>query len=257
MTAEPFTTIRLCVFDKNRFRLVVADTYCVSPAGCDYKVSGMELFRDREQGPRAKIKTTIDRRVERAIVAVIRSFQAKEAFGIDFPSICPDGAQYDGTDTQTFEAALCGAVPEMEGWIKHAISSGGGAQALIPTGAILDALEWLASHVAQPEQGYWHSYHSHHHLNWEREEGLQNFCKDVNAVFSRNGLAYEMAKDGRILRVVEGLTAEALARAEFTTEDSSLDQLLETAQRHFFERDPERDNGRLRRSGMHLSASRR
>lgn len=170
---------------------------------------------------------------------MVRGFYSNEAFGIDFPSTCPDGAGFDGTDVQAFQAALLGAVPEMEGWIEQATALGTDAQALVSTGAILDALEWLAAHVGESRQGIWHGYFRHHHLTWDRDIGRQNFCDAVNAVFSRNGLAYEMATNGQIQRVVNGPSAEAIARARFTTGDNSLDELLEVARRRFFDRDPD------------------
>ena len=126
----------------------------------------MKLFTDRELGPRPRTETAIDRRVERAIAALIRGLLTNEAFGANFPSMCPDGAGVGGTDMEAFEAALLGAVEEMDGWIGLAIAPGKEPQALVPTGVILDTLEWLAAQVGDPKKGYWHDYYRHHHLTW-------------------------------------------------------------------------------------------
>lgn len=197
----------------------------------------MQLFTDREMGPKARTETVVDRRVERAFAAVVHGFFSKDAFGIDFPSICPDGRGADGTDERAFEGALAGAVSEMDGWMNRALSSSASEEPFASTGAILDTLEWLNAHVGKPVEGVWHSYFEHHHLSWDRDEGQKEFRDAVNAVFSRNGLAYEMDQSGRVQRIVEGPDAELLARARFTTGDQSLDELLETAQRRFFDRD--------------------
>ena len=197
----------------------------------------MQLFTDREQGSKARTETVVDHRVERALAATVKGFYSKEAFGIDFPSTCPDDAGFDGTDVPTFEAALLGAVPEMDGWMMRAISSSGATQPLASTGAILDALEWLAAHVGKPIKGNWHGYFQHYHLSWDRKEGRQEFQAEVNAILSRNGLAYEMNLEGQIQRIVEGPDAKFLAAATFRSGDRSLDGLLEIARRRFFDRD--------------------
>ncbi|GGH24555.1 hypothetical protein SAMN05444007_103381 [Cribrihabitans marinus] len=197
----------------------------------------MQLFTDREQAPKARTKTVMDRREERAIAAAIRGLYAQDAFGIDFPSTCPDGAGFDGTDAHTFEGALLGAVPEMDGWLERAVIPYDGDEPIAPTGAILDAIEWLAMHVGKPLKGNWHKYYDHHHLSWSRDEGQKEFREAINAVLGRNGLAYEMDPSCRILRVVEGPDAKLLAQARFKTGDQALDGLLETARRRFFDRD--------------------
>ena len=197
----------------------------------------LELFTDREQGHKPRTQTIIDRRVERALAAMIRGYFSQLAFGIDFPSTCPDGAGYDGTDERSFEAALIGVVPEMEGWLERAVSQGAESEASVPTGALLDAIEWLGAHVGEVKQGVWHDYFRHHHISWDRASGQYAFRNDINGLFARNGLAYFMGENGEVQRVVDGATADILARANFKTGDVSTDQLLEVARRQFFDRD--------------------
>jgi len=199
----------------------------------------LDLFTDREQGRKPRTLAVINRRVERALAAMIRGYFNQDAFGIDFPSTCPDGAGYDGTDELAFEAALIGVVPEMEGWLDRAVAQGTDDEASISTGAILDAIEWLTAHVGEAKQGFWHSYFRHHHITWDRASGQLAFRNDVNGLFARNGLAYLMGDDGNIQRVVEGATADILARARFKTGEASTDDLLEVARRQFFDRDPD------------------
>jgi len=197
----------------------------------------LQLFTDREQGPKARTESTIDRRVERAFAAMIRGFYSREAFGIDFPSKCQDGAGFAGTDVSAFEAALSGVVPEMEGWLDQAIHSNAGDKSFVKTENILDAIEWLAAHVGEPKKGAWHSYFNHHHLTWDRISGREAFKEAANDIFARNGLAYEMDEPGQIRRIVDGPTPDLLKRAQFSTGDKETDLLLERARRRFFDRD--------------------
>ena len=213
----------------------------------------MELFTDRERGAKPRTTTVIDRRLESAIAALIQGFSTREAFGIDFPSACPDGGGFDGMDVRSFQAAMYGVVPEMEGWLDRAIV-GSPKKPSFPswstedepeeapiaeTGVILDTLEWLAAHIGEPIQGVWHDFFRHHHLTWDRDVGRALFCQAVNSLFMRNGIAYTMDESGQFQRVIEGATPEILARANFSTGDNSTDQLLEVARRRFFDRDPD------------------
>ncbi len=115
-------------------------------------------------------------------------------------------------------------------------------EALTDTGAMLDALEWLADHVGMVVVGAWHPYYRHHHLSWNRDEGRAAFQGEINTVFARNGVAFEMGEDGKIRRIVEGPASELLACKSFSTGDDEADKLLESARGHFYDRNP--DSGR-------------
>ena len=97
------------------------------------------------------------------------------------------------------------------------------------TPAILDLVEFVARHVAQPIQGHWHDYFSHHHLQLDRKAGIRKFVEDVNRLFSRNGLAYRLTDHGVIERTVPVPMGGFLKRTTFSTGDRDLDDLLEVA----------------------------
>ena len=52
---------------------------------------------------------------------------------------------------------------------------------------------------------------------------------DVNRLFARNGVAYELTPEGQARRLLPTPLAEALGRTVFKTEDKETDRLLETA----------------------------
>jgi hypothetical protein len=100
-----------------------------------------------------------------------------------------------------------------------------------PPGNIFDMLEFCADSVGEPIEGGYHSYLEHTHLSWDREAGLARFVTDVNAVFARNGVAYEMTPEGLIRRLLPGPLAATLTQTLFATGDAETDRLLEVARR--------------------------
>jgi hypothetical protein len=107
-----------------------------------------------------------------------------------------------------------------------------------PTLAILDVVEFCHRNVAKPIHLDYHSFFSHHHLKFDPDEGQEAFRDDINRIFSRNGLAYELQDNGQILRLVPEELRQALSAATFRTGDSDLDALLESARTKFLQPDP-------------------
>ena len=102
-------------------------------------------------------------------------------------------------------------------------------QGLPPTDVILDVLVFCADSVGKPINGAYHSFYQHHHLSWNREAGLARFLSDVNRIFARNGVAYELTPDGQARRLLPEPFAKALRSTVFRTGDDETDRLLETA----------------------------
>jgi hypothetical protein len=66
------------------------------------------------------------------------------------------------------------------------------------------------------------------HYEYNQATGRKKFTDDVNRIFERNGIAYEL-KNGEIIRFTSAVLHESLATAAFKTGDAILDSLLETA----------------------------
>ena len=78
-------------------------------------------------------------------------------------------------------------------------------------------------------EGDFHSFFGHCHLSWDRDAGLARFVSDVNLLFARNAVAYELTPEGQARRLLPTPLAEALGRTVFATGDGETDRLLETA----------------------------
>ena len=101
------------------------------------------------------------------------------------------------------------------------------------TPVILDLLEFCAGAVGQPVQESFHEFFRHHHLSWDRAAGLERFVADVNMLFRRNALAFELTPEGQARRLLPAQLTEAIGWTLFQTGDGETDRLLEAARRRF------------------------
>ena len=136
-----------------------------------------------------------------------------------------------GCDVQAFSRVLSAEVP----WIEWPFS----VNEVPDTPVILDLLEFCGSAVGEPIRGSYHSYFSHHHLSWDRDAGLTRFVEDVNLLFRRNAVAYELTSTGQARRLLPQPIADALGWAMFQTGDAETDRLLEAARQRFLSPKPE------------------
>lgn len=180
-------------------------------------------FTDRENGPKARNVEAISDRVWGGLYALIQSRLADNSFGYRFPEQCPDGGGASGSDWRAFERVLLAEVPDIE-WPLDADT---------PPDApvLLDLLEFCAASVGLPVEGWFHSFFRHHHLTWERESGLATFVADVNRLFARNGVAFELTPIGEARRLLPAPLAASLSSTLFQTGDVETDQLLEQARK--------------------------
>jgi hypothetical protein len=98
--------------------------------------------------------------------------------------------------------------------------------------AILDLIEFCFRHVAEPLQGEYHGFFSHHHLNFQQDEGRLRWREDMHAVLARNGLAYEITGNGTVIRLGTAVETERVRQAVFATGDAQLDELLDVSTEH-------------------------
>lgn len=178
-------------------------------------------YSDREYGARPPSVDTIDDRLWAGLYSLIQTRIGDGSFGLRFPEQCPDGNGPCGCDEQAFHRVLTAEVP----WVVWPLS----ATETPKTPVILDLLEFCARAVGEPIQGAYHSFYRHHHLSWDREAGLRCFVGDVNMLFRRNALAFELTPAGQAHRLLPAPLAEAVGWTLFQTGDAETDRLLETA----------------------------
>ncbi len=191
-------------------------------------------FSDRETGGRPRTEEEINEAVWRGIRSLIESRVEDGSFGQRFPEVCPDGSVICGTNEGSFSDRVNAIVPDVvdsefleAGVIRLCRES------LPPTLGILDLIEFCFENVARPEPFKYHDGFTHWHLRFDQSAGREQFRTEINEIFARNGLAYDLSKEGEIERLAPSGLREDLSQAVFNTGDTALDQLLETARRKY------------------------
>lgn len=182
-------------------------------------------FTDREFGSSPRTQETISPVVWGGLYALILARLADNSFGYRFPETCPDGYGTVGHSEQILRLTVAAEIPKLEWPLSP--------ENVPETSTILDLLEFVAASVAAPIEGHYHSFFRHHHLSFDREEGLRRFVEDVESVFSRNGVAYELTEQSIARRLLPEGLRQAVAEAVFCTGDAETDRLLEAARRQF------------------------
>ncbi|MFZ0963766.1 MAG: hypothetical protein WAO35_23110 [Terriglobia bacterium] len=189
----------------------------------------MSYFTDRHLGTGPQTVTEISEPVRRGILGLIRTRSESGWFGLHYPEQCSDGMGPIGTDGNALRDAL--AAHRLYNFLDY-------HEQQPTTFEVLDVIEFAYEKIAEPRQRSFHSFFGHHHLFFAPDEGRMTFRQEINRIFERNGIAFELNKTGQIERIAPEGLREALTDAVFRTGDATLDQLLERARTRFLSRDP-------------------
>jgi hypothetical protein len=186
-----------------------------------------KLFTERHGGTAPRVAEALDSPTRNALLAIVSGCITDEWLGLSFPSSCPDGYAYAGTDTSRLRET-------MEGY-RLPWPSDVDREQPPEDGRIFDLVEFTYELIAEAQDPSYHSYWSHSHYKYDREAGRKKFTANVNRIFERNGMAFEL-KDGQVTRMAPAVLHESLAEAKFRTGDGALDGLLEAAREKFLNR---------------------
>lgn len=201
-----------------------------------------DYFSDRENGPRPRIHHDIDPDVWAGLVALVDNLLNSAAFGYRFPERCPDGQIVCGCNEAALGAAIRAEMPGLD-WplqatkIDEQIRWANPKPFAPPTLLILDVIEFVWRSIGKPQEGQFHSYFNHYHLSFDAPSGQGQFCEEVNRIFARNALAYELTVSGRVVRIPPTILGEVLRRPRIRTGDNILDSLLEESRAKFLDPD--------------------
>lgn len=171
----------------------------------------------------------LDSVTARGLIGLVAARIAEEWFGEAFPFSCQDGHGNAGTDTQKLKTMMAAyGVVWPEDFERE--------EDLPEDGSVFDLIEFAYEHVAEPKSHGVHSYWGHSHYSYEQEAGRSRFEHEVNRLFERNGVAFEL-KHGEVARIAPTGLHEVLASTVFRTGDAALDQILEAAREKFLNRD--------------------
>jgi hypothetical protein len=111
--------------------------------------------------------------------------------------------------------------------------------------AALNVIEYVYDHIAFPIPMETHTFYGHKHLDFDGAEGKRRFRDDINELFARYGLAFELRDEGTIIRLAPEEIHAKLVDAVFNTGDNTLDGLLNTARTKYLS-----PNAAERREGL-------
>lgn len=187
------------------------------------QMTNSSYFSDREKGERSRTDEKISNHVWGGLYGLIQGRINDGSFGYKFPIMCPDDRGPYGTDPDAFWRVAKAEIPDLPELVHD--------QDIPDMYAILDLLQFSARAVAQPTQRNYHDFFGHYHLSFNRDAGLANFVSNVNLIFARNGIAFELTSEGSIQRLGPPGLREELRQAVFHTGDDETDQLLEESRR--------------------------
>jgi len=175
------------------------------------------------------VATEIPEHVSNGITGLIRNRAHDGSFGLEYPEQCPDGRGPTGTDTNLLREAL-GA---------HRLYDIFGPGVPAPTTLeLLDLIEFAHEKIAEAHRAGHHGFFDHYHLVFDQDEGRARFRAEMNRIFERNGIAFELRENGQIERIAPEGLREALSQAVFNTGDDALNELLERARTRFLNPNP-------------------
>lgn len=202
----------------------------------------MDYFSDRENGPRPRVDESISPFAWGGIVAIVQALISSGAFGIKYPEMCQDGAGPVGTDEKSLSLVLRAEIPDLDWPLKTTAESQENLsfdqEPFAPaTLVVLDFIEFCFRSIGKPIQHDFHKFSQHHHLSFDEQAGQEEFRTNVNRIFARNGIAYDLSATGRVERVAPPVLREELSNAVFSSGDGTLDRMLEEARQKFLSPD--------------------
>ncbi len=96
----------------------------------------------------------------------------------------------------------------------------------------MDIIEFCWNAAGKPQQSDYHEYYKHYHLRFDEEAGKREFRENINRIFQRNQLAYELTEEGKIERLLPPEISR-ITRARYRTGDAELNDMLEKACQKF------------------------
>lgn len=190
----------------------------------------MNYLGARENGPPIQNQDAITPAAWQGIVGLIHTYLRTAMFAEDFPDrSCTDQGFVEaitGCNERHFYLRLTGDHPDVPVPLDPNV---------VPeTIQALEIVEFCHQHVSTPIDPVAHEYFAHrHYLRFRRDLGQEEFSREINSILGRNHLAFELQPNGEVRRLLPPVLREALASAEFTSEDPELNRLLDSARRKF------------------------
>jgi hypothetical protein len=185
-------------------------------------------FSEREYGFSPQDEQEVTQLFWGGFIALINNDINNGSLAEAFPKICddPDKPLPIGSDTNSVYLALKAEIPSANSFFERTLN----AYVLPDTLSALDIVEFFYRHVSKPTQREHHSFYNHEHLrSFDKGGGQREYLENINRLFRRNNLAYELNANGKVERLGPLILRDTLTTDTFRTEDQELNRLLEDA----------------------------
>ncbi len=187
-------------------------------------------FSEREQGLPPQDKEHITKSFWDGFAALISQYINNGSFAEVFPVNCEDAPVPVAVDTNALFSLLVAEIPSINPCPLN-------SNDLPDTLSALDVIQFFYHHVSKPTRRY-HPFFRHYDLLFfDKEAGREDYRKDVNRLFRRNNLAFELKANGEIERLGPIILRDILARTIFRSEDQELNELLDDARKNISDPD--------------------
>lgn len=182
----------------------------------------MAYFSDKEHyhsGERLSLHMPIN--VWNGIAMLVNGLIGNNNFAKDFPRQCPDGNGVYGVDEHSFYTTAKSVIPTI-----NFLPEYGNIETLSPsffepnpfesndleqdektkqfTYNTLDFIEFAFKHINDVENGRYHDYYRHYELKFlQTTLARDKFVSEVNEIFDRNNMAYNLCANGEIQRIID------------------------------------------------------
>ena len=199
----------------------------------------MAYYTERH-GMRRPVAKTYDISIEKYALLLHCCEKYYNNLAWKYPAQCPDGQGCCGLDHEQFrldlryeiptlyrDTADCIAVPT----VHHNIFGSNDEEDEYDQFALLDLIEFFAENVRDVVVGSFHSYFGHYHLTCQNSRNVcAQFRDEINDIFRKTGLLYELNTDLQVERIVENSSlTPAVESAIAAVKEAGARELLQEA----------------------------
>ena len=199
----------------------------------------MAYYTERH-GMRRPVAKTYDISIEKYALLLHCCEKYYNNLAWKYPEQCPDGHGCCGIDHEQFlmdlryeiptlyrDNADCIAIPT----VHYNIFSSNDEEDEYDQFALLDLIEFFAANVRDVVVGSFHSYFGHHHLTCQNSRNVcAQFRDEINDIFRKTGLLYELNTDLQVERIVENSSlTPAVESAIAAVKEAGARELLQEA----------------------------
>lgn len=200
----------------------------------------MEYFTKRH-GLRKGIQKTSVISVDKYALLLECCEQYYDNLAWKYPEECPDGRGCCGLDIEKFQRDMSYEIPTLYRDEYNRISVPRERKNIFEDEAIideydqyalLDLIEFIAENCRDFSRHDWHQYFGHYDLSFSsnNETTFKNFQANINEIFQKTGLLYELKENGWIERIIEiGVLNEGTEAIVLNIKEQGTKELMEEA----------------------------